>query len=114
MRISDWSSDVCSSDLTAVFLGEAQRLREARQRVFRGGRGGLGQPRQAVRGDQAAARGLRPLQRAVVDGVEERRLVVGQDRKSVVEGKRVAIRLDLGGLRIIKKTHALTVQVQTH
>src|SRR3546814_4208792 len=54
----------------AVFLGEAQRLREARQRVFRGGRGGLGQPRQAVRGDQAAARGLRPLQRAVVDGVE--------------------------------------------
>src|SRR3546814_18186910 len=28
---------------------------------------------------------------------------VGEDRKSVVEGKRVSVRVDLGGRRIIKK-----------
>src|SRR3546814_4799305 len=26
MRISDWSSDVCSSDLLAIMRGEAQRM----------------------------------------------------------------------------------------
>src|SRR3546814_14011355 len=34
---------------------------------------------------------------------ERGELVGGQDRKSVVEGKRVSVRVDLGGRRIIKK-----------
>src|SRR3546814_21082163 len=68
----------------AVLFGEAQRLREARQRVFRGRRRGLGPPRQAVRGDQAAPRGLR-------------------DRKRVVEGKGVSVRVNLGGRPLLIK-----------
>src|SRR3546814_17204912 len=30
-------------------------------------------------------------------------MIAGRDRKSVVEGKRVSVRVDLGGRRIIKK-----------
>src|SRR3546814_19486639 len=83
MRISDWSSDVCSSDL--------------------GGRGRCG-------GVRAGARRapLRPPPRwrdaRCADHVADRREpVVGTDRKSVVSGKCVSVRVDLGGRRIIKK-----------
>src|SRR3546814_17642677 len=80
MRISDWSSDVCSSDLVAhagVAHGAAQH-----RAAFR------------ILGDLA------------VDHVElaDHRLQLGaRDRKSVVEGKSVSVRVDLGGRRIIKK-----------
>src|SRR3546814_14896749 len=69
MRISDWSSDVCSSDLHAepMSLDDALRLAETRAPEL-----------------QAREAGL-------------------EDRKSVVEGKSVSVRVDLGGRRIIKK-----------
>src|SRR3546814_13948304 len=94
MRISDWSSDVCSSDLFLLERHEADELdcgrREARLVVVRHLRfadGGM-----AVEGALPAPgcgkRALRPA---------------GGDRKSVVEGKSVSVRVDLGGRRIIKK-----------
>src|SRR3546814_18146814 len=36
------------------------------------------------------------------------------DRKSVVEGKSVSVRVDLGGRRNIKKTNKLYTNVRTH
>src|SRR3546814_17764891 len=79
MRICDWSSDVCSSDLVEpreIGLGRAQFL--------------LGilatdvQPRNPRR-------------------FFEQRPALERDRKSVVLGKRVSVRVDLGGCRILKK-----------
>src|SRR3546814_13971911 len=68
MRISDWSSDVCSSDLE-------------RPRAW---------PLDALFDDR------RPADRL---GIRRWQL----DRKSVVQGKSVSVRVDLGGRRIIKK-----------
>src|SRR3546814_9935309 len=67
MRISDWSSDVCSSDLTCCSCWD------------RNSADGLATPR-------------RP-----------RSVMANTDRKSVVLGKSVSVRVDLGGRRIIKK-----------
>src|SRR3546814_10819236 len=72
MRISDWSSDVCSSDLSAT-PGKSPR----HERVARG----AFMPSPPV----SPAPHL-PL-----------------DRKSVVSGKSVSVRVDLGGRRIIKE-----------
>src|SRR3546814_17827601 len=114
MRISDWSSDVCSSDLVAVLL-----------QVVRLGRGGVDEDRPG-RGDRRRAA---PEHRDV-EGVEARLLqaqlgsdlaggvhlrdagaeeqvgggevgavllVDGQDRKSVAKGKGVYVRVGYGG-----------------
>src|SRR3546814_19696401 len=83
MRISDWSSDVCSSDL--VVAGDARAgfdhaLAERERRV---GIRTAGQERRYV-GRQVGVVGL-------------------EDRKSVVWGKSVSVRVDVGGRRIIKK-----------
>src|SRR3546814_11856358 len=121
MRISDWSSDVCSSDL---FLSAD----EFRKRVFGDmeilGEHGIGQP-SCDFGDEALVVG-NALKKPLDRGFELLRLpaelhVVVQDlpflirgdvakldhhlrdRKSVVKGKSVAVRVDLGGSRIIKK-----------
>src|SRR3546814_17635529 len=87
MRISDWSSDVCSSDLrwrSWFRSGADRRLRYARHsaRPCRTAR-----PR-PLGGEGAAAR--RPMARQ-------------PDRKSVVSGKSVSVLVDIGGRRIIKK-----------
>src|SRR3546814_11368136 len=103
MRISDWSSDVCSSDLDA---GEEGRLgqsparhvsadgrRPAREAVRRAGPALFGPARRL----SADHQGGHPRIGRSADG--DHRV----DRKSVVEGKSVAVRVDLGGRRIIKK-----------
>src|SRR3546814_12483921 len=36
----------------------------------------------------------------------------GEDRKSVVEGKRVSVRVDIGGRRIIKKKTSLRIHIR--
>src|SRR3546814_11651742 len=94
MRISDWSSDVCSSDLLGQGLGRLSG------KVFRIGHLGdfndlsLCGTLAGVEMGLAAARV--PHQRG------------GLDRKSVVEGKSVSVRVDLGGRRIIKKKKNMT------
>src|SRR3546814_13090279 len=86
VRISDGSSDVCSSDLLAV-LGPAHRGHEldafdARQRIL----------------ERLGDLGFHDLGAGAEIG----------DRKSVVEGKSVSVRVDLGGRRIIKtKTYCV-------
>src|SRR3546814_14369566 len=72
MRISDWSSDVCSSD-----LGPCPRISSTC---------GAAWPRFAASD--------RPPRR-------------WSDRKSVVEGMSVSVRVDLGGRRIIKKKNTV-------
>src|SRR3546814_3235136 len=100
MRISDWSSDVCSSDLAKQ---EAQDI-EARRR-----------PREAEReGDKPPRpddpRKPKPRPDALEDQVagnledtiaekEQRRAA----RKSVVKGKSVSVSVDLGCRRMLKK-----------
>src|SRR3546814_7410816 len=81
MRISDWSSDVCSSDLDGDGVG----------------RSGI------QRGDTLHAEhlGLADPYRFAVDDRGD------ADRKSVVKGKSVSVRVVLGGRRIIKK-HTIT------
>src|SRR3546814_16058857 len=79
MRISDWSSDVCSSDLS------------------------IGCGICCSRGEAPQSRGS-SIHRAIRRGARgERILMIQQDRKSVVSGKSVSVRVDLGGRRIIKK-----------
>src|SRR3546814_21014101 len=119
MRISDWSSDVCSSDLVDdLLLAAGNGLRrhldaevaarhhygvrqgnELRQAVERRRLLDLGHDGGAV-ADQAARLGqvLRPLDEGEGDPVDT-------DRKSVVWGKSVSVSVDLGGRRIIKQTN---------
>src|SRR3546814_16824051 len=119
MRISDWSSDVCSSDLLVL----------AHQDLTAGGVGGVdlavgqddgvevsvaakghGLPRPGgVVGPHQPERRWRVLteigvpagEEAVVPADDEAHRVL--DRKSVGSGKCVAVRVDFCGRRVIKK-----------
>src|SRR3546814_14048854 len=92
MRISDWSSDVCSSDLSlrTRFSNLANILE-----------------------DRSRNEEVLVLDRPVLTCADWQRLKAYfgdavaelEDRKSVVEGKSVSVRVDLGGRRIIKKQH---------
>src|SRR3546814_11838614 len=98
MRISDWSSDVCSSDLAFGAVDAEIRdmwdlEKEAQAAAF-----DAVQPGAPCESVDAAAR--RVLERA---GLGPDYRLPGLDRKSVVSGKSVSVRVDLGGRRIIKK-----------
>src|SRR3546814_12303408 len=103
MRISDWSSDVCSSDLlpSAVATGTGQtRMDRAAVRAV----GSRRLPRRAQRRKHVInrhARAVVGIDGACMDdpiGADDE-----GDRKSGVEGKRLSVRVELGGRRIIKK-----------
>src|SRR3546814_12268003 len=100
MRISDWSSDVCSSDLSRPAI---ERIADGPPTRSSHGKPPL-QSGQFSGSDQATIHGQ-------CDAVRTAYLICagsGQpksaDRKSVVSGKSVLVRVDLGGRRIIKKT----------
>src|SRR3546814_12834747 len=95
MRISDWSSDVCSSDLSATGeitgtagiseLGASGDVMLSLLNGAMAGRGRLEVSTQGIAGCMAGA-------------------AFGQsDRKRVVSGKRVSGRVDQGGRRYLKK-----------
>src|SRR3546814_16341940 len=95
MRISDWSSDVCSSDLhravrdmLAALDAEVDADDPAQQPV-----------------DAARPQGVDGEDLVAVAAHQRDQAVQRQqgDRKSVVSGKSVSVRVDLGGRRIIKK-----------
>src|SRR3546814_19770983 len=97
MRISDWSAEVCSSDLLLArpVFGHDGRI-GGQHLVDHGADGaGVADLLQAPRLDD----GVGPA--AVLAGPHGREHVA-RDRKSVVKGKSVAVRVDLGGRRIIK------------
>src|SRR3546814_13736160 len=109
MRISDWSSDVCSSDLRfdqrRLRVAEVEHAAQMRQqRVVDDG----DEPPHEKKARQQRQRRRVALRRA------DRRApaIYGDtgwngherlDRKRVVEGRSVAVRVDLGGGRIIQK-----------
>src|SRR3546814_14300977 len=112
MRISDWSSDVCSSDLPAFPSAQGTGCTNssaARQYGVSSKLIGL-----TLRHAELGLQRIRPvrrqildlrdrrLQRATIFGCGARRRLRG-DRKSVVEGKSVSVRGDLGGRGTIKK-----------
>src|SRR3546814_12252608 len=124
MRISDWSSDVCSSDLrlrcssvvsvsgNALVLEPAHGVGEvhvddsathATVRVIEaeGGRGVVGERGEVLHPGHQTLRSGR-------QEVGERSQVaqgLAQDRKRVGEGKRVSVRLGLWGRRVIQNKH---------
>src|SRR3546814_12943380 len=92
MRISDWSSDVCSSDLAGT--GDTFGAVVGKAKL--------------VQGDAPRIEGLQIIwkQDPKVPGrghFSHRLAFSPEDRKSVVQGKSVSVRVDLGGRRIIKK-----------
>src|SRR3546814_21153286 len=126
MRISDWSSDVCSSDLQEKLIAPEDETGGARkgepraagalhdvkarrdQRIAAKGKDDArgvqrAQPPEAGIFDPEVEHRIGELQRDEGAG-RERRDTPGGDRKSDVEGTRVSVRLGLGGRRIIKKT----------
>src|SRR3546814_12480857 len=113
MRISDWSSDVCSSDLgVAIRRGRQQAARRGAKELSRtraaalhpGGRIERSQAQGAAPAGRAHAQALRGERRHGRDRTEGSvRQSDRSDRKSVAEGKSVSVSVDLGGRRIIKK-----------
>src|SRR3546814_12535751 len=121
MRISDWSSDVCSSDLSVNHLhrqlGKSARCRTEHDPAAVG----EVERRLVARAEQVVRLPLVERDRATHVGAD---LGVGhdaldgpvlaalavlevfglQDRKRVVEGKGVSVRVDPGGSRILKNT----------
>src|SRR3546814_19517144 len=97
MRISDWSSDVCSSDLPLLAAGRRGLGLEPRlnRRILRiemreVGDKVLDHVHRRQRGDRDVA--LQILARGGA-GVA----VLAVDRKSVMQGKSVSVRVDFGG-----------------
>src|SRR3546814_16349018 len=91
MRISDWSSDVCSSDLSRHPLGI--RLRPDFYLTVPHGPCACFGATLEIESNRS--------RRHVADGPDGD--PVGGDRKRVVAGKSVSVGVDLGGRRIIKK-----------
>src|SRR3546814_14440257 len=113
MRISDWSSDVCSSDLS---IRSACRVEWKRPKPATGVKPPLRRaPMSAHRETERTDHRMPPRYRSdllpdavswVLTGPERiacrRRRA---DRTSVVEGTSVSVRVALGGRRIMKKKH---------
>src|SRR3546814_16467923 len=98
MRISDWSSDVCSSDLSAALITTET----------------TGDPERDLVAflTSVAANVTSPIGQALVIAtlndspdprVREQRTAFWRDRKRVVTGKSVSVRVASGGRRIIKQ-----------
>src|SRR3546814_15525399 len=102
MRISDWSSDVCSSDLTTENASEPNAYNCATVWPFHSRRKMT--PKSARASKPATAKGKRPAQAETPktrkdDDINQMSI----ERKIVVMDKRVDVRVDLGSRRIIKK-----------
>src|SRR3546814_18883650 len=104
MRISDWSSDVCSSDLgseqdseiLSPLFGSGFGLREGAEPPPPGER------QRRIHLVQIGSGVLAQLGRYAIGRA---RPPDPADRKSVVWGKGGSVRVDRGGGRLVKKTH---------
>src|SRR3546814_18776343 len=111
MRISDWSSDVCSSDLERLHehAREFDEARIARRDELR--RRARLEPGAAIgdlAGDHRAphpkrAHDLGLVEHRLLSGIGQRHRAVHLDRTSVREGKGGSVRVDRGGSRSNKK-----------
>src|SRR3546814_13168761 len=127
MRISDWSSDVCSSDLAKPLLIPYGRLAGHLPSISAGTVLAGEVPQELLQGRiivvGATASGLASrysmsmgtvmpgikIQAHILQGLLDKQMI---DRKSVVSGKSVSVRVDLGGRRIIKKKTPTYIQCQ--
>src|SRR3546814_18164948 len=93
MRISDWSSDVCSSDLRNRYAAPTFSTRAISRAMVRssGMAGPAPPPRRARQGSAASATAASPK----------------RDRKRVGSGQSVAVPVDLGGRRVFKQKNTL-------
>src|SRR3546814_18757748 len=111
MRISDWSSDVCSSDLSAGHdLDElGHDLADAGQRhgADDDARGG----RRQGDADHVARAADEALDHVVPPAPRRARQI---DRKGVVSGKSVTVRVDPGCTRTIKKKNQILTDNTTN
>src|SRR3546814_16188600 len=108
MRISDWSSDVCSSDLRVVAIRSMEGIVIARQELWNdielaiisaANRSSVSASSASTEiRERARRRGRRPASHVI--GTT---LLAKGARKSVVSGKSVSVRVDRGGRRSIKK-----------
>src|SRR3546814_11482494 len=106
MRISDWSSDVCSSDLRfeGTAVGKEQETTEFRQDESNAQRDDLA-VMLALAVNVSADLAKNARSRAKFEEALMRIQLRGesrQDRKSVVEGKGGSVRGESGGGRIVK------------
>src|SRR3546814_17567268 len=103
MRISDWSSDVCSSDLVTAGIDFALALiaqmagEAAAKAIQLGIEYDPAPPFNSGSPEGAGPEVVEHLRPAMALMLDQR------DRKSVVEGKRVSVRVNLGGRSIITK-----------
>src|SRR3546814_12353324 len=104
MRISDWSSDVCSSDLQPLDVGlgghaieAADQRRHPCEEAPAGKSGAIGQRPDKDVTEQQHCRRVALAARPQIDDGRQR------DRKSVEKGKRVSVRLELGGRGFFKE-----------
>src|SRR3546814_18061036 len=103
MRISDWSSDVCSSDL--IYRALLQTRRDLGVLI-------LLDTSSSVK--DLAPDGRTIQQQQIALGWELASTLDAADRKSVVSGKSVSVSVDIGGRRIIKKKrNKITTQINT-
>src|SRR3546814_12246103 len=106
MRISDWSSDVCSSDLTQVVL------ELARHRAVLGPVTGVVRAHCELVDQDPSVGGLEEL-----DGQDAGDTELSghgeRDRKSVGPGKSVSVRVDTGCRRITNKKTTLRTRVDS-
>src|SRR3546814_10960071 len=96
MRISDWSSDVCSSDLAPQPVAGLLAVPVPAGDLPVG----LAATRDAAGTCLALPRAAKRPHRP-----DDRPAATGGDRKSVGKGKSVSVRVDIGGRRILKKKH---------
>src|SRR3546814_14849910 len=109
MRISDWSSDVCSSDLTLTTFRIRFRMGKRSNNSISPTPTSMiisvkPMPTPSACGTVRRRPKLAPDAISIIlfgPGVIE--VANATDRKSVVEGKRVSVRVVLGGSRHIKK-----------
>src|SRR3546814_16973941 len=98
MRISDWSSDVCSSDLGVGVEGDTRAVLERHRTDFADFAGKLGH------WYRPASEHAQPIEAEAGEHDQP-----GRDRKRVVKGKSGSVSIELGCRRIIKQknnTHA--------
>src|SRR3546814_11004982 len=107
MRISDWSADVCSSDLDAAVAAHFAPLAGAVVQAITRRVADLGEKGHdrgvGAAGDRVLGHAVGRAERA------HRQARLARDRKSLVEGKSVSLRVAPGGRRIMKTTNTQTI-----
>src|SRR3546814_11938318 len=103
MRISDWSSDVCSSDLPALSSGRTPAGRtwprlQPHRLQDREGSGVAG----TARADERMRMGESSMRKVLFAAMAVAGLCLARSEERRV-GKECVIRVDFGGRRIIKK-----------